>query len=655
MNTDVVLEKVENRIHLYSQFFPGVQVMCKAVPGGNWAGNEDKGGKYWTYPLALMTMDKMRHVFTDMLIFGDDLVAWEKAERDMAAELGDLGRTYDAELHVVPSLAPRIDAAMQTRSYQRVGARFIGMGKRVCLFDEPSLGKTIQYLGGLMEAGVWEGEHLVLAPKTALQVVWYNQIMRWTDGASVFVMPDGRDKRANVLAEFLACPSPTKFLCVNPEMLQTRIGHWCKTCGLWREELARTRAAEGGDWPDQHHFDDHKLATKIYKQDWPGLFAQEWTSIIVDESDRWMIGIRGSQTGKRTQVGEGLMRLRTKEGGVRVASTGTPVRGRVKNFWGTFHWVRPEAYTNLWGWINHWLVTSDNGFGITVADVKPELDIEFYRELDSIMLRRTKIEVQPELPQKSYEDLRVQMSASQKKQYIAMQDMGEAELEGGNITGTGVLAEITRLRQFSFGTWKLNQTGTDMHGNGIFKMSPTADSPKLELLLEMLRERGVTGDKSTEFGDMKFAIVSQFTQIIDFIAEYLEKERGIPTLRITGAVSTVNRARAQDNFNTPGGPRVILLNTKAGGSAIDLDAMCDEMFILDETHVPDDQEQVEGRINNRAGRIAPRVFHYMRTTDSIEEAIADDVNDKDFLVKNLLDGRRGVTFALRLLRRAIPE
>jgi SNF2 family DNA or RNA helicase len=68
---------------------------------------------------------------------------------------------------------------------------------------------------------------------------------------------------------------------------------------------------------------------------------------------------------------------------------------------------------------------------------------------------------------------------------------------------------------------------------------------------------------------------------------------------------------------------LLWLNTKAGGSAITLDA-AEIMVVLDETWVSDEQEQLEGRIDNRQPekRIVPRSYYYLRSAGTLEENIA---------------------------------
>ena len=74
----------------------------------------------------------------------------------------------------------------------------------------------------------------------------------------------------------------------------------------------------------------------------------------------------------------------------------------------------------------------------------------------------------------------------------------------------------------------------------------------------------------------------------------------------------------------------------------------DDLVILDETFIPDDQEQVEDRIH-RVSRNHKVTIHYLRTLGTIEESIALKTAERDDLQKRIIDGERGVEYARSLL------
>lgn len=615
--------------------FPGDYDMSKSIPGGRWEPN----GKYWHYPLSMSTCRILREVYTDLLKIGPELTKWARSEVDKEDSLESMVKQYDTDLRLIPKTAPLIDKAMESRTYQRVGARFLAESRTCLLADEVSLGKTIQFLGGLHEAGLFEGNHLIVAPKAALETVWADEVHKWTDG-SAFWMPEGLAKRHAMMDIFLEDDAPAKFLIINAEMLQTKVMQWCSKCELWEDDYF-SRDNRKKCWPGDHIDENHKSKPMIRKQDHPRIFDIEWSSIAVDEAHKYLLGIES--VSKKTQVAEGLTRLKTIDGAMKVGITGTPLKGKAMNFWSFFHWLRPKEFSSKWAFAENYLEITDNGFGKVIGDLRSDREAMLYRSLAGIMLRRTKAEVQPDLPDDDPQDRWVRMSPKQEKQYNELVAEGEVEMDIGSITTTGALAEFTRQKQWSFGTWNRDQTTG--------KLVPGKESPKLEFLLQEFRERGLHPDDlwQPDTDGFKHIIVSQFTSVLDFVADQLESE-GIETMKITGAITAKKRAVAVRRFQDKNDNcRVLLLNTMAGGAALTLDAWCDEMWILDETWVRDDLVQVEGRIRNRdvEKRVATRVFHYIRTKGTIEEEIAESGLSQEEFAANVMDRRRGMKIARR--------
>jgi SNF2 family DNA or RNA helicase len=185
------------------------------------------------------------------------------------------------------------------------------------------------------------------------------------------------------------------------------------------------------------------------------------------------------------------------------------------------------------------------------------------------------------------------------------------------------------------------------------KVIPLADkSPKVQLMMDMLRERGALEPVASQPEDApKYIIASQYVTTLDGIREMFDA-LAVPTLSITGKVTGAKRDLAVKSFKSPGGPKILLLNTKAGGASLTLDAYCDEMFVMDETWIHDDQVQLMGRIDNRGERIATRIIHFFRTRDTIDERIAIGNDDQNEMQSMILDGRRGNAYSLRLIRRS---
>lgn len=620
----IELDDKGERIILRSPFFPGVAEMCKEIPGHNWS--KTKG--CWTYPVSLQACRHMRHVFTDMLVVGKRLSSWARQAIAEEQAMRDLGKLADIELDRLHEILPRLAMAMDARTYQRVGASFLANQPNggVLLADQPGLGKSIQTLGGIVERGIEVGLHLIACPATAIRITWEKEVRKWTDFRVFPVTGSATQKRKAIEAALLAPEDEPRFVVINPETTRIKMGRWCSKCKSFEEDFATPQ--EDID----HREDGHKTSPKPYIVQFPEFFEPSWTSIVVDESHRFLSGIKGAHS--KTQIAEGLCRLKVDEDGLKVALSGTPIKGNPVNFWGVLHWLDPKQYSSKWTWAQQYLEVNETRFGQSIGGLNPARAEALYRSLDYVMLRRTKGEVAKDLPPKQYIEHWCEPSPQQAKQYEEMALMGEAMFGEKSVSATGVLAELTRLRQIA----------TAYQGADGPVMSKSC---KWLFLLELLEERGLVGTSRYNNGT-KYVIASQFGQVINAMEAEFRKLK-VPVLKITGDVSPKQRLAAQASFQSEGGPRIMLLNTIAGGVAIDLDAHCDELFFMDETFVPDDQEQVEDRIH-RVSRIHQVSIHYLYAKGSIDEKIAGMNISKDQIQKRVLDGRRGVEFALRMLK-----
>jgi SNF2 family DNA or RNA helicase len=340
-----------------------------------------------------------------------------------------------------------------------------------------------------------------------------------------------------------------------------------------------------------------------------------------------------------------MMRLTQPANGKRIAMSGTPGRGKDTNLWGTLNWLRPELFSSYWRWIETYYDVDKDGYGWKIGSMRPEMEAEFDAMLAPHMLRRTKAEVAPDLPPKQYGGTRLDpedpaspvgvwlpMEGRQAELYRQMEKDSLAELEGGFVEAIGVLPEMTRLRQFAICGWK-RRTGSD-------KLAPVAtDSNKYDWVLQFCRERAAVG--------RKVVIASEFTEVINEFAAQLNND-GVANYTLTGETSDPERVRRVAAFQSDDDTTTaFLLNTHAGGVAVTLDA-ADDLVFLDETFIPDDQEQVEDRIH-RISRIHNVTIWYLRSQGSIEEALCRIPAAREAILKARLDGPRGIKFARQLL------
>jgi SNF2 family DNA or RNA helicase len=630
----VRVERGGNRILLASEGpTPG---LSSSIPGAYF-----RKDKLWSLPLDLSTCFLLRERFGSRLVIGPLLTSWAKAEKAKRASLESTAGAADADLRVLPQVAPRLHAAMGTRTYQRAAARFIAdaLGRdgrrRALVADTVGLGKTAEAMAGILESGV-PGPYLVVCPMGAVELTWRPEITRWLGpDAEVITLPVGKAKRDEVLRE-LSVQEPASlqrtWVIVHPAIVRTQTWWICALCGDQTKYTVRPTAEL-----DCGHEKDRGTKVK-HEHSFPHLFGMEWGALVADESDQ--ILIRKTGTPNLQRRGMEMLRDLVRLDGIRLAMSGTPFRSKPHQIWSTLNWLDPVEWGGKWRFIQkYWNTGGYSGYEIIKDGFIEEREPMMLDELRSVMIRRTREEVRADLPEKLYPSnvdpetsgltagIYLPMNAKQRKAYDSIVKDGEATIDGGTLSPLGVLAEMTRMKQFA--------SAEGILVNGEFQ--PIAAGNKYDWILEFLEQLGFPDRPAT-----KLVIASQFTKLLNVFRDGVGKafNHYIQQGSITGEQTGLARKKLVDRFEDVDSDLSLLwINTKAGGSAITLDA-ADSMVVIDETYVDDEQQQLEGRIDNRnpERKIVPRSYYYLRSSDSIEELIAVQNAQAKARGQRMLDG-----------------
>jgi SNF2 family DNA or RNA helicase len=168
------------------------------------------------------------------------------------------------------------------------------------------------------------------------------------------------------------------------------------------------------------------------------------------------------------------------------------------------------------------------------------------------------------------------------------------------------------------------------------------------MLFQQLEERGVF-DRS---GTMKMLIASQYNEFLEAL-EHRLKSAGTGYYLLTGKTSDAKRDQIMEEFQGDGGHRLFLMNSKAGGVSVTLDA-ADEVHKLDTLWDPGDEGQLEDRAH-RASRVHQVTIISYITEGTIDEEIMKDVEGKRFEQFKTLDGRRGREYVRNLITYRKPK
>ncbi len=341
---------------------------------------------------------------------------------------------------------------------------------------------------------------------------------------------------------------------------------------------------------DTAHYRDYDLVITTYgtlRRDAPTLARVEFDYVILDEAQ----AIKNASTDSAKAAR--LLRARH-----RLAMSGTPVENRLAELWSLLDFLNPG------------MLGSATGFG-TLARVlmEPGSDDRTtnYRELLAravrpYVLRRTKEQVAPELPEKLEQTLFVDLSPEERTRYNELRDhyrgallqrVGERGLSGAHAY---ILEALLRLRQAA------------CHQGLIDPLRLADSSSKLEVLESQIAEAVAEGHKVLVF--------SQFTSLLAIVRRRLD-ETGVTYEYLDG--QTMNRQARVERFQRDAACPVFLISLKAGGLGLNLTA-ADYVILLDPWWNP----AVESQAIDRTHRIGQtrRVFATrLIARDTVEEKV----------------------------------
>lgn len=675
----ISIEKKGRRIEIRSSV--SITGLRTAVPGAY----QSVSG-HWTVPLSIESCILLRQKYGQRLSVGPILRRWARGVQQNRRSMAKLASANDAKLYVLPKAAPKLYRAMRKRKYQRVGARFIADNPATLEADEPGLGKTLIAMGGILESET-PGPYLIIAPKTASDSVWKREIERWLPhDHKAITVPEGRIMRERVLkySHF----GPKTWLIVHPEMVMVRTWLECQKLVKRRYRNRKTgkkrvRVVECGKWSPLEAKQKRILKTCKHTKDrktkridvhaYPKIFKIQWGAIVIDESHESLIRRSGAPTQRRN----GMDKLPLRTDGLRIAMSGTPFDDKPHQLWGTLNWLDPKKYSAFYRWAElYWKKTGYTGWEI--GDFIKEREKMLWDSLSAVAIRRTKAEVASDLPPKMYPGSKLdpwdeksphgiwlEMEGKQASAYAQMERDSVAHLDSGRLQAVTALAELTRLKQLACSYGRIETRKVRVNCGKAYqlpddqwcnyckrrgyhiemrdKFFPELPSNKFTWLANSLEEWGFPKRPIT-----KVVVGSFYTGLLENVASNLERHfRTKPHRPLTTIISgKVNRPgqrkRIIDEFNDEGGPSVMMLNVKAGGTAITIDS-ADKTVFLSETRIPSQQTQLEDR-THRVSNPRHCEYFYLRSLGTVDVGTAWANMELAESSRRLLDVRRGVDY-----------
>jgi len=240
------------------------------------------------------------------------------------------------------------------------------------------------------------------------------------------------------------------------------------------------------------------------------------------------------------------------------------------------------------------------------------------------ILRRTKKDVQIDLPPKLYREAAIELLPEQAESYRLAAEAGEIRLNelGDSVTLRHAFELILRLKQ-------------------ICNFDPaTGESAKLERLLADLEEVAASGQK---------AIV--FSQWVETISRLRGPLAPFNPLEYHGKIASGNRDTILSEFKENPDRHVLLMSYGAGSVGLNLQFV-GYVFLFDRWWNPAIEDQAINRAH-RIGAAGPVTVSRFCTVGTIEEKIDRILENKRLLSETILSGAIGMNHSLSLCQEEI--
>lgn len=278
----------------------------------------------------------------------------------------------------------------------------------------------------------------------------------------------------------------------------------------------------------------------------------------------------------------------------KVVITGTPIENNTFDLYGQLSVACPGLLGNLTYFRDVYSSPIDK-FGVKKRAA------ELQKKIEPFILRRTKDQVAPELPEKIEMVIYCEMKPEQRKVYNAYEKeirdfISSKSEEDLSKTSMHVLKGITKLRQICDAPALAGEKNAD-----------SKISSKIETLITHIEDRS---------SGHKILVFSQFVTMLDLIKEQLNEKR-IPYSYLTGR--TKNREAVINEFQDNPDIRVFLISLKAGGTGLNL-TEANYVYIVDPWWNPAVENQAIDRcyrIGQKKNVVAVRLI----CPDTVEEKI----------------------------------
>ncbi|AUX23255.1 helicase SNF2 [Sorangium cellulosum] len=431
---------------------------------------------------------------------------------------------------------------------------------------------------------------------------WLSRLAAWGAGG-VLADDMGLGKTVQALALLLDRRALGPALVVAPTSVAF---NWVAEAERFAPSLRLTLYAEAADRDDALEWlgpgDVLVLSYGLLVRDAARLSARRFATVVFDEAQ----ALKNATT-QRVRAARAL------QADFRCALSGTPIENHLGELWSLFAVVFP-------GLLGGWESFRSRYAAPIERQADPAAAPALARVLAPFLLRRTKAEVEAELPARTEVRVPVVLSSAEWQLYEDARLAALSDLESRRSAlrqqerRVEVLAALTRLRLLASHP-RLHDPRSEL------------GSSKLARFLELVEELCAEGQRALVF--------SQFTSHLALAREALEA-RGVAYVYLDGRTPRAARAERVCAFQEGTAP-LFLISLKAGGFGLNLTAATNVIH-LDPWWNPAVEDQASDRAH-RLGQTRPVTIYRLVALGTIEEKMLALHAEKRSLVAEVLRGK----------------
>jgi SWI/SNF-related matrix-associated actin-dependent regulator 1 of chromatin subfamily A len=432
--------------------------------------------------------------------------------------------------------------------YQKIGVEFFdNAGGRAILGDEPGTGKSVQSLAFVVYKNL--SKTLVVCP-SSVKYSWDSEVKKWTSLKS-FVVVSSEVKDLATMDEAI---SQHEIIIINYDIL-----------GKFLPVLATT----------------------------------EWDCLIFDEFHFLKNGT--SQRSKNSK-------LISKSAKNILLLSGTPFLNRPVELFNGLNLIDPVKWRNWKEYTTKYCNGHESRWGWD-ASGSSNVD-ELRQSISHYFLRRTKDEVLPELPEKRYIDVPIQLDKVKRFEYNLIMDSFREYLRDIKKKKDDEIARTMKAEALV----KLNE------------LRQITTMGKIDSAKELIDILVNNGEKVIVFS------------VYNYPLEVLHRQYEKNSVMLTGKSNEWERREAINNFQNFDQTKIFFGGLKAAGVGITLTAASNVIF-LDYSWVPADHKQGEDRLHRPGTKATSIGIYQLYSLNTIDDYLRDILRTKQEVFDQIIEGK----------------